>query len=363
MARAGLEPVEREEISRCLAEDEQMTWTEIGRRVDRHRSTVQREVDRHGGRHRYRAQHADRTAIKNRRRQRPCLLESDTAQRAVVTERLRAGFSPAGIAAMADVGVCTETIYTTLYQGHLDVKARDCLRSRRPRRRRRNTDHSEAKHHPLGQFCTIHQRPTAATAGTEPGHWEGDLVIGARNASAVITLIERVSRYTRIVEMPNGYRADDTLAGLIEAFDEIPVSMRRSLTWDRGSEMTRWTDLALHLDLDVWFCDPHSPWQRGLNEHNNRLIRYWLPRGINLATTEALDRIRQAEHVLNHQPRRSLNWDTPYLLGRSCAMLGADRSTRRVGLKSPVTFDGLGGVVARRGRVWLTSDRNMHRWG
>ncbi len=150
------------------------------------------------------------------------------------------------------------------------------------------------------------------TERIEPGHWEGDLIIGARNRSAAITLAERVSRYTMIVDLPNGYSPDDTLAGLVETLEQIPAMLRRSITWDRGSEMARWADLTATFDLDVWFCDPHKPWQRGLNEHTNRQIPWWLPRGLNLATSDALTRIHQAQHVLNHQPRRSLDWATPH---------------------------------------------------
>ncbi len=114
-----------------------------------------------------------------------------------------------------------------------------------------------------------------------------------------------------IVDLPNGYSADDTLAGLVEACEQIPATMRRSVTWDCGSEMARWADLTATFDLDVWFCDPHAPWQRGLSEHTNRLIRWWLPRGLDLASSDALARIHQAQHVLNQQPRRSLDWPHP----------------------------------------------------
>ena len=316
MARAGLALPEREEISRGLSEDMNMTWAELGRRAGRHPATIAREVARHGGRERYRAAAADGRAARSRRRRRPGRLVADTELRERVIGELRAGFSPAGIAARLrhDGGptVCAETIYTAVYGGRLDVRARECLRWRRPRRRHRQTRCEHANSHVLGNFAKIADRPDSVAERVEPGHWEGDLIIGARNRSAAITLAERVSKYTMIVDLPNGYTADDTLAGLIEACEQIPAHLRRSITWDRGSEMARWADLATTFDLDVWFCDPHAPWQRGLNEHTNRLIRWWLPRGIDLASSNALDRIHQAQHVLNHQPRRSLDWATPH---------------------------------------------------
>lgn len=308
--------LEREEISRGLVEDPMMSWAELGRRVGRHPATIAREVARHGGRDRYRAALADARATRSRRRTRPGRLGPGSELRERVTNELRAGFSPAGIAARLrhDAGptVCTETIYTAIYRGRLDIKARECLRSRRPRRKHRQSRETPAKSHVLGDFATITERPITVNERIEPGHWEGDLIIGARNRSAAITLAERVTKFTKIIDLPNGYSAHDTLAGLVEACEQIPANLRLSITWDRGSEMANWADLATTYNLNIWFCDPHAPWQRGLNEHTNRQIRWWLPRGIDLTTSDALNRMTHATHVLNHQPRRSLNWATPH---------------------------------------------------
>lgn len=308
--------LEREEISRGLVENPMMTWAELGRRVGRHPSTISREVNAHGGRHRYRATVADATASRARKRPRTPRLVADPVLRERVTSDLRGGFSPVAIChrlrADGHSGVCPETIYTTVYGRLLDVQARDCLRWRRPRRRHRCERTLSPTSHVLGEFNQIKDRPASVNDRTEEGHWEGDLIIGARNQSAVISLNERVTRYTKLIDLPNGYKTNDTLAGLCEAFEQIPTHLRRSLTWDRGSEMACWPDLAATYDLDIWFCDPHAPWQRGQNEHGNRQARFWLPRGLNLAATATRPLIHQAEHVLNHTPRRTLNWATPH---------------------------------------------------
>ena len=315
MARAGMALLEREEISRGLVEDPNMDWATLGRRLARHPTTIAREVTRHGGRHRYRATPADLTAERSRRRPRVLILIGDHDLRRQVTADLSAGFSPAGIAARSRnnpdrTTVCAETIYQAVYRGDLDLKARDCLRSRRPRRRLRARVTSP-KFHRLGDFNQISDRPEVVAERVEAGHWEGDLVIGARNRSAVITLAERVTKFTHIVTLPGGYNADETLAGLVGVFDTIPTDLRRSLAWDRGSEMARWSDLSATFDLDVWFCDAHKPWQRGLNEHTNRQIRWWLPRGLDLGHGID-DHVAAALNVINHQPRRSLDWASPH---------------------------------------------------
>lgn len=314
MAYAPLSLPEREEIRVALTEDRDVAFAAVGVRLGRHPSTVSREVGRNGGRHAYCAAVANERAEEQRSRPRECRLVADSALRAAVTSDLRVGFSPAAVAvrlARADgPRVCTETIYAAVYARRLEVTARECLRSRRPRRRRRRSAHEPARTHPLADAPTIHQRPSTVEARVQPGHWEGDLIIGRANQSAMVTLIERVTRYTFLAELPCGYTASECLAALCETFDQIPVHLAKTLTWDRGSEMADWALLADAYNLPVYFADPHSPWQRGLNENNNRLLRWWLPRGIDLS---AITRARRDEilDVVNHQPRRSLDWDTP----------------------------------------------------
>jgi transposase, IS30 family len=297
---------EREEISRHLAGDAGANWSAIGLALGRHRSTVQREVDRHGGRHRYRAGIADRAA--RRTCGRVAKLVADVGLGRRVRERLVAGYSPAGTARLVG-GIAAETIYRAIYAGTLDVTARDVLRTRRHRRRPRGQRRGRANHF-LGQFTSIHQRPAAVNDRSEFGHWEGDLIIGARNRTALVTLCERLSRRQVILDLPAGYRAEPTADRLASWIQTMPHPELRSLTWDRGSEMADWAGLAVAYGLDVYFCDPHSPWQRGQNEHQNRQLRYWLPKSTDLGvhTRSDLDRICA---VLNTQPRRSLNWHSP----------------------------------------------------
>ena len=314
MAHVSLSLLEREEILVALIEDPVVSCAAIGRRIGRHPTTIGRELERNGGRGCYRAATADARAARARSRPRAGRLVTDMALRATVTAELTVGFSPAAVAArLRHAGggrVCAETIYQAVYGHHLDVKPRECLRSRRPRRHRRNRHTDTRKTHVLGDFVSIHARPPTVDARVQPGHWEGDLIIGRANRSALVTLIERVTKMTFLADLPCGYTAAECLAALCETFDQIPPHMRHSLTWDRGSEMADWPLLADAFDLPIYFADPHSPWQRGLNEHNNRQLRWWLPRGIDLDTIDRahLDAILD---VLNHQPRRSLDWDTP----------------------------------------------------
>lgn len=314
MAYVPLSLLEREEIRVALTEDVAVSCAAIGRRIGRHPTTISRELERNGGRACYRAAIADACATRARTRPRAGVLVTDLVLRATVTADLTVGFSPAGIAARlreADgTRVCAETIYQAVYGHQLDIKPRDCLRSRRPRRRRRNRHADIPKTHVLGDFVPIHARPRTVDARVQPGHWEGDLIIGRANQSAMITLIERVTKMTFLADLPCGYQATECLAALCETFDQIPAHMRHTLTWDRGSEMAQWPLLASAFDLPIYFADAHSPWQRGLNEQNNRQLRWWLPRGIDLAAVGQA-RIDDILNVLNHQPRRSLDWDTP----------------------------------------------------
>lgn len=313
MAYTRLSLPEREEISRCLAEDPGVSWSELGRLLGRHRCTIQREVARNGGRCAYRATDAQRRAEQLRPCSRSKLL-SDPMLRGRVRDCLETGYSPAATSVLVGRAVSSETIYQGLYRGLLGLSPQRVLRSRRHRRRRRNARHQQARTHVLGQFKSIHERPEGVENRSEFGHWEGDLIIGARNASALITLVERVSRRQVILDLPTGYQADRVHRRLDAFVAATPEKELRSLTWDRGSEMAHWPLLTMAWSLDIYFADPHSPWQRGTNENANRQLRYWLPKGTDLRTHSRndLDRITQ---ILNTQPRRSLDWksaDTVY---------------------------------------------------
>jgi IS30 family transposase len=234
-----------------------------------------------------------------------------------VERDLRAGYSPAGISVrLREAGgptVCPETIYRALYStsyGGLSLRAHECLRTRRRRRRPRHAPGPARRRRQFGDFKLIDLRPSGAADRSEPGHWEGDLIIGAGHASAIITLVERTSRLTLLGALPHRRTASEVRAGLAVAFAPVPAWMRRSLTWDQGIEMADWSGIEADLDLEVFFCHPHSPWQRPSNEHTNRQLRYWLPRGRDLShyPQATLDHIAT---ILNTLPRRLLAWRTP----------------------------------------------------
>jgi len=305
---------EREEISVALIEDRDASWASIGRRISRPPTTVMREVTRNGGRLKYRPATADKRAARCRRRPRERVLAKAGWLRDRVTAELTAGRSPEAI--WADLRaegvpqlVSIETMYTSVYAGVLDVKATDCLRARRPRRRRRQARHANQR----PALPNISLRPDPVNDREEPGHWEADQIIGARNQSSMLWLTERVSRYAIGVTMPNGYAAEDTLAGLCFGLDRIPHHLRRSITFDQGSEWAQWQILADTFEIDVWFCDPHSPWQRGQVENQNRQWRWWFPRGMDLAGVQQ-DHVDHVAGIINGQRRRSLDYQSPAAL-------------------------------------------------
>ena len=310
MAHAPLSARERDEIALALHVNPSVAWAEIARTVDRHPGTIGREVTRSGGRHAYRPITAQTRADTARPRPRRRRLTVAGCLRDRVTRELRAGRSPVAIsldlAADAEDTVCPETIYQAVYHGALEVKARECLRWRRPRRRHRQQRSPSTR--PV--LPSILNRAAIVNERREAGHWEIDTIIGARNRSGMVWLCERVSRFTIPVTLPAGYKAVETLAGLVEAFETIPIHLRRSVTFDQGSEWAEWETLAATYELDVWFCEPHSPWQRGQSEHHNRQTRWWFPRGINLARVAPAEAQAVAD-LLNQQRRRSLSGNAP----------------------------------------------------
>ena len=311
MPGAPLALHEREEVFRALVEDPAASWASVARRVRRHASTVAREVARGGGRGRYGAATARRRADRCRSRPRRRRLEAPGPLRDQIAAELRLGRSPEAIradlaAGGAEAPPCTETIYQALYSGALGLRAAECLRSRRQRRRCRQQRNPRSR--PRGP--NIAARPAAVNDRAEAGHWEADQIIGARNRSSMIWLVERRTRYAIAVTMPDGYTADAALAGLIEGFEQIPAHLRRSVTFDCGAEWAHWPTLAAHHGLDVRFCDPRSPRQRGQVENHNRQARWWFPRGTDLSLVTPAD-AQHAADILNHQRRRSLNHHSP----------------------------------------------------
>ena len=184
---------------------------------------------------------------------------------------------------------------------------------RRFRRRPRRRQAPARRHRQFGDYKLIDQRPPAAADRSQAGHWEGDLIIGVAHASAIITLVERTSRLTVLGALPHRRTAADVRGVLAEILAPVPAGLRRSLTWDQGIEMADWPGIEADLDLEVFFCHPHSPWERPSNEHTNRQLRYWLPkkRDLSIYPQDTLNRIAA---VLNTLPRRLLGWQTPQAL-------------------------------------------------
>ena len=206
--------------------------------------------------------------------------------------------------------VSHETIYRALYVQSRGQLRKDLYRKLSLRRKQRKARGTPRQDSPYRDAFTIRDRPAEVADRAVPGHWEGDLILGAGNRSAVGTLVERTTRFVVLLHLPNGHSADEVAAAMIRQMKKLPEHLRRSITYDRGTEMARYPEIQLALDLPVYFCDPACPWQRGSNENTNRLLRFWLPKGADLSTYTAAD----LDHIaaqLNAPPRPTLNPPTP----------------------------------------------------
>ena len=308
---------EREEISRGVRALE--SCRTIARRMGRAPSTVAREIQGHGGRRHYRAWRADAHAVRDTKRPKVSKLVSCLPLRQEVERRLALRWSPQQIAARLAVDypdepsmrVSHETIYQSLFvqaRGALRRELAQYLRTKRTHRRPRRQTTSRQGHIP--GMVQISDRPAEVADRAVPGHWEGDLIIGKTGGSAIGTLIERQSRYVMLLNLPDGRFAEHVRTALAAKIQELPAQLRRSLTWDRGKEMAEHVQFSIETGVQVYFCDPHSPWQRGSNENVNGLLRQYFPKGTDLASHSAahLDAVA-AE--LNGRPRHTLGWLTP----------------------------------------------------
>jgi len=311
---------EREEIAAGLAGREPVRL--IARRLKRAPSTVSREVRRNisASPRRYRAFPAHVQAVARARRSRPRKLVAGAALRAEVAALLRLDYSPAQVAGRLkrdyphrpELHVSHETIYQALFvqgKGGLRAEVAAAVRCGRARRRRPRSRAAEARGKITGMI-NISERPAEAADRAVPGHWEGDLIIGAAARSAVVTLAERTTRYCLIIALPSGRTAEAVAAAVSAHLATLPAALRQSLTWDQGKEMARHAQFTIATGIPVYFADPHSPWQRGTNENTNGLIRYYLPKGTGLSrhTQAGLDAIARK---LNTRPRRTLGYATP----------------------------------------------------
>jgi IS30 family transposase len=287
----------------------------MARRLGRHRSTVHRELKRCGGGVGYDAGAAQAAADVRAERSRTPKLAADAELGAAVLDLLEERWSPHAVAAqLRSEGrrVCAETIYAACYDptGGRGLPEGSWRHLPRRRRRRKPRCRHTQTPSPLGVFKPVADRPAAAGDRSEAGHWEGDLIIGAGNRSAVATLVERTSRQTLTVALGAGYDAESTAAAVTAALGRQPTHLVKSLTWDQGREMARWADIEEALGIDVYFCDPRSPWQRPTNEHTNGMLRRWLPKGTDLNVGAV--RLAVIEDSLNTMPRKLHDWDSPH---------------------------------------------------
>ena len=315
----ALTVVEREDISRGLACGSSIR--DIAKGLERAASTVSREVARHGGRPEYRANEADQRAWDSTLRPKRCLLAIHVKLRKTVASKLILDWSPEQISGWLKIRypddesmrVSHETIYRSLFIQARGVLKKELLGHLRSKRSHYAVTASDARifKDSRGQIVdaiSIRERPAEVEDRAIPGHWEGDL-IGGRKNSHIATLVERHSRFTALVKV----RSKDTaavVAALSRQIRRLPTSLRRSLTWDRGLEMAKHKTFTVATNVKVYFCDPHSPWQRGTNENTNRLQRQYLPKRSDLSgyTQSQLDKIALR---LNQRPRKTLGFQTP----------------------------------------------------
>jgi IS30 family transposase len=316
-SRRALTPSDRETITRGLA----ARWSvrAIARALHRAPSTISREIRRNGGRTYYRAGRADAHAWRRARRPKPCRLARHARLRRVVAAQLHARWAPQQIAGWLvteypndpTMRVSHETIYRSLYlqaRGVLKKELVAHLRRRRPMRRPRRNPLAPPRESRIPDLVSIAARPAEIEDRAIPGHWEGDLLSGAKNTH-IITLVERATRYVQLIRV-TGKDTTTVINALIRTVPRLPQGLIRSLTWDRGQEMTQHTRFTIATDVAVYFCDPQSPWQRGSNENTNGLLRQYFPKGTSLGhfTQRQLDAVARQ---LNMRPRKTLGYRSP----------------------------------------------------
>jgi IS30 family transposase len=291
----------------------------IAVRLGKAPSTVSREIARNGGRDRYRAAAADSRAWMEARRPKACKLSQQHRLRGVVAEKLRLDWSPEQIAGWLrgtfpdDVAmhVSHETIYRSLFVQARGVLKRELLRhlrSRRVMRRARNATTAGQSRGQIIDAVSIRERPAEVEDRAIPGHWEGDLITGSNN-SHIATLVERSTRFTKLVKV-DGKDAASVVAALSKQIRTLPIELRRTLTWDRGTEMAQHKKFSIATDVKVYFCDPKSPWQRGTNENTNRLLRQYFPNETDLSGYTQRD-LNDVARRLNQRPRKTLGFLSP----------------------------------------------------
>jgi len=326
-SRLALSQEEREEISREIATQSSMRTIAV--LLGRSPSTISREIKRNGGYAHYRAVQAEQEAWKRAKRPKRCKLVNNVQLSQIVAKKLRRQWSPQQIAGWLkraypddeDYQVSHETIYRTLFiqtRGALKKELQQCLRSKRIMRR---SKHSSLKNKGLGKIVnaiSISKRPASVEDRAIPGHWEGDLIQGTNN-TFIATLVERHSRYVMLAKLKNKNTAT-VIAALIKQSKKLPKELYKSLTWDRGSELSAHQDFTVATNIQVYFCDPSSPWQRGSNENTNRLLRQYFPKGTDLSI-HSQSKLSAVARQLNERPRKTLDYETPVQRFNACVAL------------------------------------------
>ncbi|WP_369375639.1 IS30 family transposase [Promicromonospora sp. Populi] len=292
----------------------------IGRALGRPASTIKRELDARSTQGDYRPHRAQRAWATSRARSRTSKLAQDGPLRDYVAARLAEQWSPEQICHALvqefphdeSMRVSTETIYQAIYvqaRGGLRREVTDALRTGRTRRKPHRSPEQRAPRF-VDEMVMISERPAEVADRAVPGHWEGDLIVGTGSQSAIVTLVERSTRYVMLGHLPGGHTAEEVRDVLVPLIKTLPEHLRGSLTWDQGCEMAAHKQFTVATGVPVYFCDPHSPWQRGSNENTNGLLRQYFPKGTDLSVHTATDLERVAQR-LNGRPRKTLDWRTP----------------------------------------------------
>jgi len=308
---------EREEISRGVVSGQSLRA--IASRLGRAPSTISREIKRNGGRRHYRANKADKAAWERAQRPKTCKLAQNRALARIVARKLLCRWSPRQIAGWLkrtypddeNFQVSHETIYLTLFiqaRGALKKELLKHLRRTRGMRRSRHHTQKTTNHGRITDTVSIRERPAEADDRAVPGHWEGDLLCGSNN-SQIATLVERHTRLVMLVRVPSK-DTKTVIDALIKQAHKLPRELYKSLTWDRGKEMADHKRFSLATDIDVYFCDPQQPWQRGSNENTNGLLRQYFPKGMDLSNIHQ-NRLNAVARQLNERPRETLQFYSP----------------------------------------------------
>jgi len=313
----ALSLAEREEISRGLSAGHSMR--QLAKTLRRSPSTISREIARNGGSQAYRATRADQRAWEQSRRPKACLLAQQGRLRRIIANKLTLDWSPQQISGWLKCAypddeilhVSHETIYKSLFvqaRGVLKKELQKHLRTQRSFRLARKRSIKERGRGQIVDGISIRERPAEIEDRAVPGHWEGDLIAGFAH-SYIATLVERHSRYTMLVKV-KGKDTHSVVTALSKQIRKLPDQLRRSLTWDRGVELAHHKTLTMATAIDVYFCDPRSPWQRGTNENTNRLLRQYFPKGSDLAI-HSQTKLNAVARQLNERPRKTLGYKTP----------------------------------------------------